>query len=229
MHQGKPLTCGEGGAAITNDHALFDRMEQLRANGRRYTTEAPRFGHPDLQEIGTVLGSNRALSELHAAILLDGMDRLEEQNRQRELNARYLDRMLAQSAWIPIGRPQLVEQQTYYHYLVRMGTEQFAGRTAAEVGEAISAELGFWAHPVYPPTTRHPLYRPQSKRRYRWSEEYWEAINPARFNLPRAEEVYGSSLVFHHSVLLGSQSDMDAVATAFAKVQREADRIPRRQ
>lgn len=90
MQQGKVLTCGEGGAVVTSDSHLNRLMEQLRNDGRCYSSEVPEVGHMHLQETGEVIGANRAMSEFQAAVLLDGLERLDEENRLRAANADYL-------------------------------------------------------------------------------------------------------------------------------------------
>jgi dTDP-4-amino-4,6-dideoxygalactose transaminase len=227
MHQGKVLTSGEGGATITSDAHLARRLEQLRSDGRRYLDRTPRIGESQLTEIGEVQGSNYCLSEFQAAILLDGLQRLESQNRHREANATYLDARIRELGGIePQARLASVDRQTHYHWLARCNPEAFAGRSSAEISRALEAELGIWFHPPYPALPAHPLYRPLTKRRYRLSEEHVAAIDPSRAHLPVAERVHAESVVFHHSVLLGSRADMDAIVEAFAKVKRHADRIP---
>lgn len=227
MHQGKVLTSGEGGAAITSDARLARRMEQLRCDGRRYLERTPRHGETQLQEVGEVQGSNYCLSEFQAALLLDGLSRLEDQHLSRAANARYLDEQLAAiPGVVPVGRPARVEQQTYYQYAVRCEPEAFAGRSSPEISRALEAELGLWVHPPYPALHAHPLYRPRTKRRYRLSPEHWEAIDPRRAHTPVADRANRECVVFHHSALLGERADMDVIAEAFRKVQRASSEIP---
>jgi dTDP-4-amino-4,6-dideoxygalactose transaminase len=227
MHQGKVLTSGEGGAAITSDARLARRMEQLRCDGRRYLDRAPRPGETELREVGEVQGSNYCLSEFQAALLLDGLTRLDEQNERRAANARVLDEMLRALGVVPQARPSSVDEQTVYHYAARCPPHLFAGRSSREIGRALEAELGLWVHPPYPALPKHPLYAPRTKRRYRTSDEHWAALDPARFDVPVAARAHEETVVFHHGALLGdASSDMRAIATAFEKVMRERDQIP---
>jgi dTDP-4-amino-4,6-dideoxygalactose transaminase len=227
MHQGKVLTSGEGGAAITDDPHLYRRMQQLRADGRIYLERTPAQGETQLEEVGEVQGANRTMSDFAAALLLDGLTRLEQQNRTRERNARRLDAMLREIPGVtPQARPALVEQQTYYHYLACCAPEAFAGRSGAAIARALDAELGTWVHPPYPPLPAHPLYRPRSKRRFRIDDQHWAALDPSRFELPRATELHARAVVFHHAALLAEPAQIERIAQAFAKVQRLAHRIP---
>ena len=227
MHQGKVLTSGEGGAAITSDPKLHRRLEQLRSDGRRYVDHVPRVGDAQLEEVGEIQGSNFCLSEFQAAILLDGVTRLEAQNLHRALNARCLDQKLtALGGLTPQARPAAVQQQTYYHYLVRCDPAAFAGRSSAAISRALQAELGFAVYPPYPALPRHRLYCPRTKRRFHLDEEHWAALDPRRFVTPVATRAHSECIVFHHSVLLAEKSAMDVIVEAFAKIQRSPDQIP---
>jgi dTDP-4-amino-4,6-dideoxygalactose transaminase len=221
MHQGKVLTSGEGGAAITSDARLARRLEQLRCDGRRYVAGTPRIGETHLQELGEVQGTNYCLSEFQAALLIDGLGRLEEQNLRRAENARYLDqRLAALGGIVPIERPRRVTQQTYYHYAVRCEPDAFGGRSSDAISRALSEELGFWVHPPYSPLPRHPLYRPHTKRRFQLGPEHWAAIDPSHASTPVADRAARECVAFHHSVLLAERPAMDVIVAAFAKVQR---------
>lgn len=227
MHQGKVLTSGEGGAAITSDPNLYARLEQLRSDGRRWVEGTPRMGHMQLAEVGQVLGANYCLSDFQAALLIDGLTRLDEQNRVRQENAYYLNAQLeALGAFVAVTRPAQVDRQTFYHYMICSKPAELAGRPLSHICEALEAELGFWLHPPYAPMSCHPLFKPQTKRRYRLSDAHWASLDPSRFSTPVAEKAARENIVFHHSVLLGSRADMDAIVEAFAKVQRHAHEIP---
>lgn len=223
FHQGKPFASGEGGAAITNDARLFRRLQHLRADSRTWVEKTPKFGHMELAETAEVQGSNHCLSEFQSAILIDAMTRIEDQLKTRAENAKYLDEQLHKVGGIvPQAQPRQVNRQSYYHYMLRLELDQFAGRTNTAVGDAVEAELGFWIHPPYPATKNHKLYVPQTKRRFRLSDEHFNAINPERFELPVSQKAFKENLVFHHSVLLGTKKDMDSIVEAFAKVKKHA-------
>jgi hypothetical protein len=76
-------------------------------------------------------------------------------------------------------------------------------------------------HPTYPPLNRHPLYRPLTKRAYAVAHEQAEHIDPSGVSLPHAEAAHRSSILFHHSVLLGTRLQMDAIVGAFTPLTSE--------
>ncbi len=226
FHQGKPFASGEGGAAITSDPRLYRRLQQLRADSRTWVTETPKYGHMELHETGEVQGSNHCLSEFQSAILLDALPRLDAQITLRQDNARYLDEQLSKVGGIvPITRPAQVDRQSYYHFMLRLELDAFGGKKNTTVGDAVEAELGFWLHAPYPPLKHHPLYVPQTKRRFHLNDAQFASINPARFETPVAVRAHNENLVFHHSVLLGTHKDMDTIVEAFAKVKKGASEL----
>jgi len=79
LYATKNVMSGEGGMITTNDDALAERCRMLRSHGmkRRY--------YHDL------LGYNFRMTDLHAAIGLAQMDRLDEFTEKRRANAAYLN------------------------------------------------------------------------------------------------------------------------------------------
>jgi len=227
MQQAKVLTAGEGGAVLTKDERLYERLQELRTDSRRLLhIDSIAVGDMQLVESGRVQGSNYCMSEFHAAILLAQLDHLEEQNRHREANGRYLDERLRDLGVRPLCRPAQMDKQTYYAYVARYIPDAFADRPVSVICRALQAELGFPVQETYKPLNNNPLYCPQTKRRYRTSSAYWEKLNPRQFALPHAEQAYHESFVFPHSILLGTRSDMDDIIEAMARVQSLADTLP---
>ena len=227
MHQNKVLTSGEGGAAVTSDPELQARLEQLRGDGRRYLASGGRraLGRPDLEEVGALQGWNMHMSEMQAALLLDALERLPEQNSRRARAARFLDREFSEIEGLEIVLPYPRNtERTYYHYVLRISPEAFAHRPVEVICEAVGAELGAWIYPPIRPLDVHPLYQPQSHPLARlpgWAER----LNPRRFDLPEAHSVAGHALLFHHSMLLATDRQLLAIVEAVDKVKRHAHHL----
>jgi perosamine synthetase len=98
----KNMTCGEGGMITTNDATVAELACVIRNHGmkRRY--------HHDL------LGYNFRMTDIHAAIGLVQLDRLEEFNEQRIRNAQYLTAQLVsvKTPCIPPGYRHVFHQYT---------------------------------------------------------------------------------------------------------------------
>ncbi|WP_055563542.1 DegT/DnrJ/EryC1/StrS family aminotransferase [Streptomyces atriruber] len=220
MHQMKVLAGGEGGAVITDDAELARSMEQLRADGRGYPAKPPARGRMELEEIGELMGSNRALSEFQAALLLEQLSLLDEQNRIRARRAALLETLLVDLGCLPQRTTPGTTSRTYFKFAVELPPSEFHDTDVGVIAAALSAELSLPVDPVYSPVYRSRLYRPHSRSRFETSKEHWKRIAPESLHLPRCEGVVSRFVTFHHSALLGDDRDMEDIAAAFAKVIR---------
>jgi dTDP-4-amino-4,6-dideoxygalactose transaminase len=219
MQQTKVLTAGEGGAVITASAELARRLEQLRADGRLFRDPPPRTGELELAEHGEVMGTNLALSEVQAALLLEGLTRLDGETEVRERNARRLDAALGELPGVMLVRsPPGQTRRAYYHYVLRVDVRRFGWNDVEPLVGMLSAELNFPAERVYRPLNDHPLYRPATTRVAALSESYRTAVDPGRFSLPECDRAHAEVISFHHRLLLGDDADMDDVIRAFHKV-----------
>lgn len=219
MQHSKVLTSGEGGAVITDDFDVYERMQQLRADGRRYCSDEPRPRFMELEEVGQIQGRNRCLSELQAAILLDRLQYLDAENSLREVNGEYLGGLLQQRGLAVLQRrPSQVESRTFYHFCVRLCDEAFCGLPSAIVAEALTAELGVLVELVDDPLNRHRLYNPLKSPRTDLSSQMRYLLDPSRFDLPNCDDAKRTCLTLPHAVLLANKDAIDAIATAFEKV-----------
>jgi len=208
MQHSKVLASGEGGACITNDDNVYDRLCALRHCGR------PRQG-----ERSPIQSGNYRMTEFQAAVLLAQLERLEDQTNLRDENAIYLNSRLAQIPGIkPMRRHPQITRQAYFSFVFRYDQEAF-GASRAVFLKALAAEIGLTPHIIFQPLNRANLYNPQSKRRHHLSEDYWEAIDPSRFELPVCEKAFREECVaFHHPFLLGTCADMDDFADGVVKI-----------
>lgn len=227
MQQTKLLTAGEGGAVITDDPEIADALAQLRADGRRLAGRQLRRGEMELVARSSVMGNNYCLSEFGATILIDQLERLDQENSVRAENAALLSALLAEIPGVsPVLPAPDVTGPTYYQYAVRIDSTLFAGRPIDNICAAIGAELSFPVDRCYPPLNNNPLYQPLSKRRYQFDERHVGLVDPSRFKLPESEGAHNEVITIHHSLLLAARDAMADAAEALAKVQRLAQHIP---
>jgi dTDP-4-amino-4,6-dideoxygalactose transaminase len=91
----KNLTCGEGGAIACNDTALADRLRLLRLHGMTKTAyDRSREGYLHWDMV--TLGWKYNMDNIHAALLLPQIDRLEGNWRKREDLARHYQQVLGE-------------------------------------------------------------------------------------------------------------------------------------
>ncbi|MCG7408920.1 DegT/DnrJ/EryC1/StrS family aminotransferase [Paenibacillus sp. ACRRX] len=223
MQQGKVLTCGEGGAAITKDERLLAKMEASAWNARTKLPDAElRLGAMQLSETGGRFGTNRCLSEFQAAILLAQLRKLDDHHDVRASNVRYLNEHLREIPGVLTMRTQpQVDRQSYYGFVVRIQPDVF-GSTASQTILSLQQMLGlgaYYLHEPYIPLHRNPLYTPHS-RRHKLEESYTQALRTERFTLPQCDAAYDCGIVFHHSVLLGDLEDMQHIVEAFRMLFR---------
>ena len=218
--QGKVLTSGEGGAVITSDERLYRRMQQLRADAREYCAGTPAIGTMQLTETAEVMGSNHCLSEFHAAILLDQMERLDEQNLIREENAAWLDQHLAELGGItPIRRSPKMERRSIYKYAVRVSPAAFGDASTAALCSALSSGLACTVYRSEVPLPRNPLYCPWTKRRFALLNHPHTRPEVRDAWFPEAEAAHRELVLFHHSILLGTKQQMEEIVGAFRLAQ----------
>jgi len=222
MQQSKLLTSGEGGAVVTSDEALYDRLEQLRCDGRRFANTATP-GRLELVEVGTVQGRNLCLSELQAAVLLDGLSRLAEENEVRSERVPYLEAALEAIDGVSVlPHDPRVTTRTFYNYVLRFDLDAFAGNTVDAIAQALAAELNTLVNPVYVPLNRHRLLCPTRIARGDMTDAEVARLDTRRYPLPEAERARQTCATLTHPVLLDDKASMDDIAAAIVKVQRRA-------
>ncbi|MCK6473805.1 MAG: DegT/DnrJ/EryC1/StrS family aminotransferase [Planctomycetes bacterium] len=220
MQQSKVLTSGEGGFIGTSDPGLARRLDCLRHCGR------PPEGTSAEAAGACPQSGNYRMTEMQAALLNAGLERLEEQTVRRDRNAQRLSAALAQIEGItpPYRHPQ-VTRQAYYAYAFRYDKTAFAGLSRARFAQALATELRLPVAGTYEPLNASPLYKPLSKRRHRLGRDYERAIDPRRFELPECARAYREIVTMLHPMLLAGEEQVAAVAEGVRKIQRHADRL----
>ncbi|MHC4542825.1 MAG: DegT/DnrJ/EryC1/StrS family aminotransferase, partial [Planctomycetota bacterium] len=206
----KLMTAGEGGALTTSDAQLFERLDALRNCGRRPEKEqcddkgAGHYG----SEGDFIQSGNYRITDFQAALLIESLNRLPEQNRLREKNAKYVNSLLSELPGIrPMQRDQRETMGAYYNFSFRYNKDEFKGLKVAKFREAMAKELGCDVEASYEPLDACSLYTPHTKPcRHKLSEEHWRQIDPARFS---------------------TKADMDLLAKAIEKIYDNAEELLR--
>lgn len=216
----KNLNSGEGGAVLTNDAELLNRLSLFHNNSRSFHRQERDFTYSGP-------GLNLRMTEFQAALLVSQMTRLEEQSRQREENAAYLTSLLNQIPGImPARLYEGCTRNAWHLYMFRYHQEQFAGLPRAKFLKALAAE-GVPASGGYSPLNQEPLLRtvlssPGYQRIYPPEElKRWPERNHCQQNDRLCEE----AVWLTQTILLLPRSDMDLIATAIGKIQRHASQL----
>jgi len=130
---------GDGGAVVTNDDALAERVRLLREYGWRE------------RYVSDIAGTNSRLDELQAAILRVKLKHLDEENERRWRIAQgYDEQLAAASLRLPKRRDDV--SHVYHQYVVRTGERDALKARLKEQG------IGTLIH--YPvPVHLQPAYR----------------------------------------------------------------------
>jgi L-glutamine:2-deoxy-scyllo-inosose/3-amino-2,3-dideoxy-scyllo-inosose aminotransferase len=228
----KHLTAGEGGTVTTNSFELYEKLDALRNCGRRpepITDVKADKGEGVYFDAGNFCQSgNYRITEFQAAILVEGLKRLPEQNKVRDENAIYLNSLISSIPGIlPMKRYPQETKEAYFNFAFRYDAAGFKGLENKKFRAALTAELGIEVGPSYIPLNKCSLYVPLTKpARHKLSEEYWKAIDPARFDLPVCDKIhFEGSACIHHKILMGTKADMELVAAAIQKIYDQAENL----
>jgi L-glutamine:scyllo-inosose aminotransferase len=221
FQNGKVLAAGEGGALVTSDENRYLRLQQLRADSRRYPDEPVIAGEEELVKAGSVMGANYCMPELCAAVLLDRLPRLNQEHDRRERTARELETALEDlGSFSAIPLPAAATKRSIFRYGIRFEPGTFGTAPVRRVAEALTAELGLPLYPPDPPLHRSVLFRPETKRRFAavWSEDgRWRSVHR---DYAGAERFSEATLLFHHAALFGGSDDVADIVAALDKVRR---------
>jgi dTDP-4-amino-4,6-dideoxygalactose transaminase len=153
----KNLPVGEGGAVVTDDDDLAERIRLLRSHGMTTLTWDRHRGHAHTYDV-VAQGFNYRLDELRAALALVQLERLPAANARRgDIVARYRERLEGVGGSIV---PFDDRSESAHHLAVvvlRPGIDREAVREAMK-------ESGVQTSVHYPPVHSFSLYRHDSER-----------------------------------------------------------------
>jgi UDP-4-amino-4,6-dideoxy-N-acetyl-beta-L-altrosamine transaminase len=158
FHPVKIITTGEGGMAVTNDSALAKHLRLLRSHGISSTPEdmQPRPSQEIWNYQQLDLGFNYRMTDIHAALGLSQMQRLDEFVTKRHAIAKRYDQQLSD---LPVVTPwQHPDGFSSYHlYVIRLKLDAI-NKTHRQVYEALRA-AGILVNLHYIPVYRQPYYQ----------------------------------------------------------------------
>jgi dTDP-4-amino-4,6-dideoxygalactose transaminase len=110
FYSNKNITCGEGGAIVTDDDALAERVRLLRSHGMTAPTLDRHRGVATSYDV-VLAGFNGRLDELRAALLRAQLTRLPEYlDRRRELFARYVEGFRDTPIAVPFSTGRFIDE-----------------------------------------------------------------------------------------------------------------------
>lgn len=201
FHPVKTVTGGEGGAVLTNDKTLYEKLALFRAHG---ITRNPDFmsKEPDgpwyYEQVE--LGYNYRMTDIQAGLLVSQLDKLEMfQARRKEIVAKY-DAAFAQLPQVTV-QEEIPESDTTRHlYILRIRPELLT-IDRKQFFEALGAE-NICCNVHYIPTYYFP---------------YYQKLGYRKGICPKAEKLYEEiiSLPLYYGM---SDQDVDDVIAAVEKI-----------
>jgi UDP-4-amino-4,6-dideoxy-N-acetyl-beta-L-altrosamine transaminase len=203
FHPVKVVTTAEGGAALTNSDELADRMSRLRSHGTT-RDQALMRGEPDgaWSYQALELGWNYRMTDIHAALGISQMKRLDTYVARRAALADRYDRSLANSGLtLPVRD---ADARSAWHLYVVGWNEEASGMSRREAFDRLRASgIGVQIH--YIPVHTQPLF---------------EARGFQRGQFPSAEAHYARALTLPLYASL-SEQQQDTVVDRLHELLRE--------
>lgn len=167
FHPVKTIAMGEGGAVTTNDEDMAQRMKILRTHGMVHRPVKPHIPEQGLDAHGQPnpwyyempqLGYNYRASDIHCALGLSQLSKLDRFIQRRKEIAAYYDHLLEPLA--PVIRPPARVQgcdPAWHLYAVRIDFSALGMERAALMNRLRAEGIGTQVH--YLPVHRQPYYR----------------------------------------------------------------------
>lgn len=221
FQNGKPLTGGEGGAVVTGDDALVPRLEELRADSRRYRRGPTPPGDLDLEETASVQGANYCMSEFNAALLCAQLAVLDQEHERRTRNWKALERLLDGVEGVRLIGPAESQTKMSMYEATIVFDALPDGMNNTDVAHALSVELGRRFYVTDTPLHRSPLLRPWTKPALAPLAKRFSSLHEGRA-YPNTDYLADHGVQTHHSAFLGEERDVVDIADAVVKVTTAA-------
>lgn len=157
FHPVKTITCGEGGAILTNNEEYYKKMMLFRSHGitrdENLLTHTPFNGYNEQVE----LGYNYRMTDFQAALGSSQLSKLEQFARRRKEIVNKYNEAFAEIQELTLQKEIKESDTTRHLYIIRLKSDSLkVGRN--EIYKALNAEnVGLQVH--YIPVYYHPYYQ----------------------------------------------------------------------
>jgi perosamine synthetase len=220
----KIIHSGEGGMVLTQDDRAGQIAQLVRNHGEAVVDEL------GLDDVANTVGSNYRLSEIHAAIAVEQLKKLDALlAHRRELGEALTDRLRD----LPGIEPAEVAEgatHSYYVYPVRLNLDELKGLSRDPIARALEAEgipvSQGYVRPLYLQT----MYQRRIARGTKgapWTSGHWQGeVSYEAGICPAAERLHESQLLLLDVCRVPLDTDdIDDVADAFEKVVANLDSL----
>src|ERR1700751_2127513 len=212
----KLMTAGEGGIIISNDDAFERQARSVHDCGRMPGEWF--YSH-------FIYGTNYRLSEWQGAVLNVQLGRLEEQTLHRHRQGRLLAKLFAE---IPGITPQKCDPRCprngQYAYIFHVNGKEFGGISTENFIAALNAE-GIPTQASYPPLHELDCFRSGDYRKCLAGPQAAEKHAFLDQKFPHTQRAAWETVWIPQFALLGDEQDMNEIAGAIKKIQRNAKEI----
>ncbi len=223
----KNLPLGEGGALVSDNEELMDWAFSFHNFGRPYGSMVG-----DVSGEYVMVGTKCRATEYQAAIGLAQLVRLEEQTQKRNEMASYLKSQIQNiPGIIPYRLYDDVTRAAYHLFPFRYKKEHFQNLPRKKFLDALRAE-GVPCSGGYTPLNKMPYLKDALSSRAFKAIYSKEKVDINHYMLdndcPANDQLCKEAIWIFQSLLLGSKQDMDDIAEAIARIQKNAPEINRR-
>lgn len=220
LQASKHLNSGEGGIVVGNNEKLVEVCRSFHNQGRGEPGSA--FGYARN-------GDNRRMTEFQGAMLLAQLTRLETQAKTREQNAAYLKQLLSEIPGItPAKMYEGATRNAYHIFMMRYDGSHFSGLPRERFIKALQAE-GIPCSSGYAPLNKEPFLKSTLHSRafrYIYPAKVIAQLE-ARNRCPENDKLCQEALWFGNTMLLGTKQDMEQIAEAIRKIQKQSTLLAR--
>jgi len=209
----KVLASGEGGAIVTNDDELGDKIYSIADAGRKIGEYF--YNH-------YTFASNYRLGEFQAAILRSQLKKFKTQHVIRNNNVEYLRAKIDEiDGMFMQNKPEGTEECGYYVVCVKFDPEKFSGITKADFYKKLN-EAGVPTDDCYPPLHSLDCFKDcKGKKGIDYSEANWGGDKSDDANFPVVTDIYKNSFEFPQEIfLVENQDDLDYIVDVIMKIQQ---------
>ena len=117
----KVLTTGEGGAIVTNDKTIYEKIKLIRSHGRM---DKVRYFENTEQSKYLELGYNWRMSSITAALGISQISKLDKIIKMRQDNAKYISKSLSKFSEIITPSSDGESEHIYQMYTIRLSSKE---------------------------------------------------------------------------------------------------------
>jgi dTDP-4-amino-4,6-dideoxygalactose transaminase len=217
----KLMTAGEGGAITIKDDMHRQRAMALINCGRKEP------GYDGFE--GSVFGWNYRLGDVHVAILMGQMDRLDEVTKKRSVMADAFTKLLHENVkgLTVLATDPRVTRKHCYQTVMKYDSKFFKGVHRDRFIDALEAE-GVGMHgDFYTALHEHELMDAKSSEFPMLRERYGDGLHSCKSGqFPVSIKAgYEEAVWMHYSYLSGTHKDLQDIVEAIAKIQANAEEL----